>query len=243
MRCIAVVLFCALAFAQISPPLAPPRPSDDSKSRLEVLTDTMGVNFDPYLKVLLMRLRQQWFPLIPPEAGTKKGKVVIQFAIFGDGSLATLQVVGPSGDRELDFPAFQSIYLSSPFHPLPSEFKGPYLGLRLTYNYNLDFCNISPEFLNVPLGASRQFCMRRAWSGDSVVWTIEGKGCDGKACGTISETGLYKAPDTLPDPPLVKVTVQSKTQPTAKISATVTIVKPEEKPFSTFPPQLVDSGK
>ena len=237
MRCMAVVLFCALAFAQINPPLAPPQPFDDGHSRLEVLTDTMGVNFAPYLKVLMMRVRQQWVPLIPPEvANTKKGKVVIQFAILNDGSTAGLQVVGPSGDRELDRLAFQSIYTSAPFHPLPSEFKGPYLGLRLTYFYNLQFCNISPEFLKVPLGTSRQFCMWRAWSGDTVVWTIGGKGCDGKACGTISETGLYRAPDTLPDPPLVKVTVASKTQPTATISATVTIVKPEEKPFSTFPP-------
>ena len=237
MRCMAVVLFCALAFSQIGPPLAPPQPSDDGQSPLDVLTDTMGVNFAPYLKVLMMRVRQQWVPLIPPEvANTKKGKVVIQFAILNDGSTAGLQVVGPSGDRELDRLAFQSIYTSAPFHPLPSEFKGPHLGLRLTYFYNLQFCNISPEFLKVPLGTSRQFCMWRAWSGDTVVWTIGGKGCDGKACGTISETGLYRAPDTLPDPPLVKVTVASKTQPTATISATVTIVKPEEKPFSTFPP-------
>ncbi len=235
----AVVLFCALAFAQISPPLAPPKPSDGGKSHLDVLTDTRGVNFDPYLKALTMRVRQQWYPLIPEAAGTKRGKVVIQFAILNDGSIAGLQVVVPSGDTELDRPAFQSIYSSAPFHPLPSEFKGPYLGLRLTYFYNLDFCNISPEFLKVPLGTSRQFCMRRAWSGDTVVWTIGGKGCDGKACGTISETGLYRAPDTLPDPPLVKVTVESKTQSTYTISATVTIVKPEEKPSggSTFPPQ------
>ena len=236
----AVVLSCALAFAQTSPPQASPQPSDGGQSHLDVLTETTGVNFDPYLKALTMRVRQQWYPLIPEAAATKRGKVVIHFAIFNDGSVKGLGVVGPSGDRELDFPAFQSIYTSAPFHPLPSEFKGPYLGLRFTYIYNLEFCNISPEFLKVPLGTSRQFCIpRRPWSGDTVVWTIGGKGCDGKACGTISETGLYRAPDTLPDPPLVKVTVESKTQSTYTISATVTIVKPEEKPSggSTFPPQ------
>jgi len=105
---------------------------------LEVLTDTMGVDFNPYLSRVLHEVKEHWYQLIPESAGFKRGKVVLEFAILQDGSVAGLKIVGPSGDIALDRPAYGSITGSNPFPPLPKEFTGPYLGLRFSYYYNIE---------------------------------------------------------------------------------------------------------
>jgi len=105
---------------------------------LEVLTDTMGVDFNPYLSRVLHDVKQHWYELIPESAGMKRGKVVLRFAILKDGSVAGLQIEGSSGDISLDRPAYGSITGSNPFPPLPREFNGPYLGLRFSYYYNIE---------------------------------------------------------------------------------------------------------
>src|SRR5580704_3277337 len=112
-------------------------PSNQAFSPIEVLTDTMGVDFNPYLDPLLKTVRQHWYELIPISAGTKRGKVVLEFAVLKDGSVAGLKVVGSSGDIALDRPAYGSITGSNPFPPLPPEFNGPYLRLRFSFYYNL----------------------------------------------------------------------------------------------------------
>jgi len=105
---------------------------------MEVLTDTMGVDFNPYLARVLHEVKQNWYNLIPESASWKKGRVVLEFFILKDGSVAGLKVVGTSGDVAMDRPAYGSITGSNPFPPLPKEFPGPYLGLRFSYYYNLN---------------------------------------------------------------------------------------------------------
>jgi len=105
---------------------------------LEVLTDTMGVDFNPYLARVLHDVKEHWYQLIPESAGMKRGKVVLEFAILKDGNVAGLRVASTSGDIALDRPAYGSITGSNPFPPLPREFNGPYLGLRFSYYYNLN---------------------------------------------------------------------------------------------------------
>jgi len=103
---------------------------------LEILTDTMGVDFGPYLSRVLFDIKQNWYNLIPESAEMKKGKLAIEFAIMKDGSVQGLKVVAPSGDSALDVPAYASIKASNPFQPLPKEFGGQYLGLRIIFFYN-----------------------------------------------------------------------------------------------------------
>ncbi len=55
---------------------------------LEVLSDTQGVDFGPYLERVMQAVRMNWYAIIPEEARPpllKKGKVAIQFAILPDG--------------------------------------------------------------------------------------------------------------------------------------------------------------
>lgn len=105
---------------------------------LEILSDTQGVDFGPYLQRILLDVKQNWYLLIPPSAEMKKGKLAIKFAIGPDGHVMNLTLLVPSGDTALDRPAWGSITNSNPFPPLPSNFKGPYLELLFKFYYNPD---------------------------------------------------------------------------------------------------------
>jgi TonB family protein len=108
---------------------------------LEVLSDTMGVDFGPYLQRVLHDVRMNWYNLIPESARAplmKKGKVTIEFAILKDGTVAGMKLVSTSGDVALDRGAWGGITASNPFPPLPNEFGGQYLGLRFAFYYNPD---------------------------------------------------------------------------------------------------------
>jgi TonB family protein len=108
---------------------------------LEVLTDTMGVDFGPYLQRVLHDVRLNWYNLVPESARPpimKKGKVTIEFAILKDGKVAGMKLISTSGDVALDRGAWGGITASNPFPPLPNEFAGQYLGLRFAFYYNPD---------------------------------------------------------------------------------------------------------
>ena len=104
----------------------------------DVLSDTQGVDFGPYLERILQNVRENWYHLIPESAEMKKGKLAIEFAITKDGKVADMKLVSSSGDVALDRPAWGSITASNPFPPLPREFNGPYLSLRFRFYYNPD---------------------------------------------------------------------------------------------------------
>jgi TonB family protein len=111
------------------------------QGNLEVLSDTMGVDLDPYLARVLHDVRLNWYTLIPEVARAplmKKGRVSIQFAILKDGSVAGMKLDGPSGDTSLDRAAWGGITESNPFPPLPGDFGGQYLALRFNFYYNPD---------------------------------------------------------------------------------------------------------
>ncbi len=111
------------------------------QGNLEVLSDTMGVDFGPYLARVLHDVRQNWYNVIPESARPplmKKGKLAIEFAILKDGKIAGQRVVATSGDVALDRAAWSGIAASNPFPPLPTQFGGQYLALRFYFFYNPD---------------------------------------------------------------------------------------------------------
>jgi TonB family protein len=108
---------------------------------MEVLSDTMGVDFGPYLQRVLHDVRENWYNLIPEVARApimKKGQLTIEFAILKDGRVAGMKRVASSGDTALDRAAWGGITGSNPFPPLPPQFGGEYLGLRFKFYYNPD---------------------------------------------------------------------------------------------------------
>ncbi len=58
----------------------------------------------------------------------------------------------------------------------------------------------------------------------ALTWSVSGTGCNGAACGTISNTGLYTAPASVPSPATITVTATSAADPSKSASATVTIL-------------------
>jgi TonB family protein len=123
-------------------PETPPPPKASSGFMLgpiEILSDTQGVNFGPYLTHVIVAIRKNWYSRIPPAAQppvSKQGNVVIKFAIQKDGKVNGIGYVQESGDADLDGAAYGGIEASSPLPPLPAEFSGSHLDLRFTFKYN-----------------------------------------------------------------------------------------------------------
>ncbi len=107
----------------------------------EILTDTMGVDFGPYLTRITQIVRQNWYTLMPPSVYPpilKQGKLAIEFVILKNGTVSNMAIRTSSGDVPLDRAAWGSITASTPFPPLPKEFPGQILGLRFYYFYTLE---------------------------------------------------------------------------------------------------------
>jgi TonB family protein len=103
---------------------------------LEILSDTEGVDFGPYLQRVLHDVRENWYIAIPPSAEMKHGNLIIEFAITKDGKVAGMKLIASSGDIPLDRAAWAGITASDPFPALPSEFGGQFLALRFRFYYN-----------------------------------------------------------------------------------------------------------
>lgn len=107
-------------------------------SGAQILTDTMGVDFDPYLRRVIANIRQNWFAVMPEIARMgKRGRVVVIFDIQRDGGVPKLFLVSTSGAEPLDRAALAGISASVPFPALPAEFRGPLLRLQVTFLYNM----------------------------------------------------------------------------------------------------------
>jgi TonB family protein len=107
----------------------------------DILSDTMGVDFGPYMRRVIEATRRSWYPIIPESARPpldKQGRVGIRFKIYPDGSVKEMILEFPSGDVSLDRAAWGGVTGASPYPPLPKNFKGPFLELRFGFFYNLD---------------------------------------------------------------------------------------------------------
>ena len=106
---------------------------------VDILSDTMGVDFDPYLKKIIREIYNTWLPLIPEEARpplNKQGVTQIRFTILPDGHIGAMHLDGSTQDQALDRAAWGSITGVGQFPPLPSQFHGPNLELRIHYLVN-----------------------------------------------------------------------------------------------------------
>jgi len=115
------------------------RPKVDTRGGLEILSDTMGVDFGPYMKRLKFTVENNWKPpesALPPIM--RKGLVIIEFSITKDGRVMGMKLVGKSGDVSLDRAAWGAITAAIPLPSLPKDFAGDYLTIRGLFYYNPD---------------------------------------------------------------------------------------------------------
>ena len=112
------------------------------RGSVDILSNTMGVNFSHYLQQVIADTKRAWYPIIPEIARPpidKKGVVEIRFEIYPDGSVHHMVLYGPSGSVPLDRAAWGGITGASPYPPLPKKFvnlKGKYLALQFNFLYN-----------------------------------------------------------------------------------------------------------
>jgi hypothetical protein len=111
----------------------------------EILTDTMGVDFGPYITRILHTIRENWIASLPPSAFPpiwKQGKTSIVFTILKNGQVTGMVWYSGSGDIPLDRAAWAGITKSDPLPPLPKEFSGPNLGLRISFFCNMEISDV-----------------------------------------------------------------------------------------------------
>ncbi|HXQ26515.1 MAG TPA: TonB C-terminal domain-containing protein [Candidatus Acidoferrales bacterium] len=114
---------------------------------VQVLSDTQGVDFNPYIQRLLASLKRNWEAVMPESARMgDRGVVFTTFQVNPDGSVPSPdpELERTSGKEPLDNAAMSAIHASNPFEPLPPQFHGPYLKLRIAFIYN-----IPPEQVNL----------------------------------------------------------------------------------------------
>jgi TonB family protein len=107
-------------------------------SNLELKSDPMGVDFKPYMLQVLAAVRRNWFAVYPEAARLgQRGEVVLEFAISKGGVVTKVIFSSESGMKALDQSAVAAISASNPLPPLPGEFKGDRIVLRMTFMYNI----------------------------------------------------------------------------------------------------------
>ncbi|WP_213804500.1 TonB C-terminal domain-containing protein [Granulicella sp. dw_53] len=105
----------------------------------EVLSDTMGVDFGPYLRRILGDIKRNWEPLIPEEARpplNKQGETLIRFTILPNGKIAAMNMDDSTHDDAINLACWSAITSEGQFPPLPKDFKGPNLELRIHFLTN-----------------------------------------------------------------------------------------------------------
>lgn len=113
-------------------------PSTQATSGVDILSDTKGIDFGPYLKQVTAATYRAWLPIIPESARppvNKQGRVGIRFKIYPNGSVKEMILEFPCGDVALDRAAWGGVANAS-YPPLPKEFTGPFLELRFGFYYN-----------------------------------------------------------------------------------------------------------
>jgi hypothetical protein len=108
---------------------------------IQILSDTQGVDFTPYLQQWYRITQATWKKLMPKEVdppALKKGQDMIRFKILPNGELMPHSMIleGRSGDVALDRAAWSAL-TNSRYPPLPTEFHGPYIELRALFLYNM----------------------------------------------------------------------------------------------------------
>jgi outer membrane biosynthesis protein TonB len=106
---------------------------------VDILSDTMGVDFNPYLQKIIREIYYTWLPLIPEEARpplNKQGETQIRFTILPDGTIGGMTLESSSHDDAINRSSWGSITGVGKFPPLPKEFHGPNLELRIHYLVN-----------------------------------------------------------------------------------------------------------
>ena len=112
---------------------------DGNNVGVDMLSDTQGFDFAPYLRTALKLIFDTWRPLIPEEARApqyQKSKTAIRFSIRSSGELASMHLDSSTRQMQFDRAAWGAITGVEKFPPLPEKFTKPTLELRVYFYVN-----------------------------------------------------------------------------------------------------------
>jgi hypothetical protein len=91
------------------------------------------------------------------------------------------------------------------------------------------FVTVAPSAASVVVGALQQFTATVTGTGNTAVtWLVNGVAGGNATVGTISTTGLFQAPSSVPSSPTVTITALSSADGTTSASAQATILNPSD---------------
>jgi TonB family protein len=121
-------------------PQLPPAGTDTEPSALQLpqlITDAQGVDFAPYLRVILQTVKRNWQSVMPEAVHLgRTGKVSIVFSVGREGQVIKMVISTTSGIDSFDKAAVAGISMSNPFPPLPAAFKGDHIAVQFNFAYN-----------------------------------------------------------------------------------------------------------
>ena len=212
---------------------------DPTKSATAAVTivPPVGVTISPTTATVAAGGRQQFLASV---SGTTNNSVT--WSVSGSGcSGSACGVVSSSGiytaPTTIPTPAQVTVKVASVVNP--TKFATATVTLASPVAVK-----ISPTTAEVPAaGGTQQFTATVTGSTNtSVTWSVTGTGCMGTSCGTVSSTGRYTAPSTVPNPADVTVTATSAANTSKSASATVTIIPPVAVRVSPATMQVVSGG-
>jgi hypothetical protein len=105
------------------------------------LSDTQGVDFSAWLQIMRSEIERTWDLSVPDEVNPpiqQSGMVAIRLKVLPSGHIVEGSQVleGRSGITKLDEAAWSALTVSS-YSPLPEEFHGRFMELRVYFLYNM----------------------------------------------------------------------------------------------------------
>ncbi|MBW4040252.1 MAG: TonB C-terminal domain-containing protein [Acidobacteria bacterium] len=101
---------------------------------VDLLSDTQGVNFRPYMKAILSEIDDQWSTRVPE--GAHPGSTEIRLTVKPDGSISEMHMDGSTKDDGLNRAAWSSLTSLGQLPPLPAKFHGANLEMRIHFVVN-----------------------------------------------------------------------------------------------------------
>ena len=105
------------------------------QSSLSIVSNPLGVDFNPYFKGLMEAIRTNLMSSVSNLRFSGSKDITLELVILKDGTLSGMQVVSSSGDAAVDQSTQDGITQSKPLPSLPAAFRGPSLKIRLHFSF------------------------------------------------------------------------------------------------------------
>jgi TonB family protein len=117
---------------------APPSGPRYERLAADILSDTQGVDFTPYMRQTLAMIEKSWVSSLPEEVAhtNKSQETVIRFTISRDGAISAMELVESARQLGIDRAAWGSVTSVAPLPSLPADFNGSSLILRIHFRVN-----------------------------------------------------------------------------------------------------------